>query len=87
MLGNLDGKIVFGYLEELNEGVSKIEIFVVICVYIDNWCWVGVFFYFCIGKCMKKCCVEIVVEYKKVLYNVYIDNVGNIELNCFVICL
>ncbi|WP_462147538.1 glucose-6-phosphate dehydrogenase [Pseudoalteromonas gelatinilytica] len=85
--GNLDGKIVPGYLEELNEGASKTETFVAIRAHIDNWRWAGVPFYLRTGKRMKKRCAEIVVEYKKVSHNVYTDNVGNIEPNRLVIRL
>lgn len=64
-MGFVQGKKVLGYLEE--EGVNKssnIEIFVVICVDIDNWCWVGVLFYLCIGKCLLIKCFEVVVYFK-----------------------
>lgn len=43
--------MVKGYLEE--KGVLEdfnIEIFMVLKCEIDNWRWVGVFFYVCIGK-------------------------------------
>lgn len=85
--GELDSKIVPGYLEELNEGSSKTETFVAIRAHIDNWRWVGVPFYLRTGKRMAKRCAEIVVEYKKVSHNVYEDSVGNIEPNRLVIRL
>ncbi|CAH9066197.1 Glucose-6-phosphate 1-dehydrogenase [Pseudoalteromonas haloplanktis] len=85
--GDLNGKIVPGYLEELNEGASKTETFVAIRAYIDNWRWAGVPFYLRTGKRMAKRCAEIVVEYKKVSHNVYEDSVGNIEPNRLVIRL
>ncbi|MBQ4833295.1 glucose-6-phosphate dehydrogenase [Pseudoalteromonas sp. MMG010] len=85
--GDLNGKIVPGYLEELKEGSSKTETFVAIRAHIDNWRWAGVPFYLRTGKRMAKRCAEIVVEYKKVSHNVYNDNVGNIEPNRLVIRL
>jgi len=85
--GDLNGKIVPGYLEELNEGASKTETFVAIRAHIDNWRWAGVPFYLRTGKRMAKRCAEIVVEYKKVSHNVYEDSVGNIEPNRLVIRL
>jgi len=85
--GDLNGKIVPGYLEELNEGASKTETFVAIRAHIENWRWAGVPFYLRTGKRMAKRCAEIVVEYKKVSHNVYEDSVGNIEPNRLVIRL
>ncbi|WP_352255565.1 glucose-6-phosphate dehydrogenase [Pseudoalteromonas sp. 19-MNA-CIBAN-0066] len=85
--GDLNGKIVPGYLEELNEGSSKTETFVGIREHIDNWRWAGVPFYLRTGKRMAKRCAEIVVQYKKVSHNVYEDSVGEIEPNRLVIRL
>jgi glucose-6-phosphate 1-dehydrogenase len=85
--GDLNGKIVPGYLEELNEGASKTETFVAIRAHIDNWRWAGVPFYLRTGKRMAKRCAEIVVQYKKVSHNVYEDSVGNIEPNRLIIRL
>ena len=85
--GDLNGKIVPGYLEELNEGSSKTETFVGIRAHIDNWRWAGVPFYLRTGKRMAKRCAEIVVQYKKVSHNVYEDSVGEIEPNRLVIRL
>ena len=85
--GDLDGKLVPGYLEELGEGSSTTETFVAIRAHIDNWRWAGVPFYLRTGKRMSKRCAEIVVEYKKVSHNVYEDNVGPIQPNRLVIRL
>lgn len=85
--GDLNGKIVPGYLEELNEGASKTETFVAIRAHIDNWRWAGVPFYLRTGKRMAKRCAEIVVQYKQVSHNVYEDSVGNIEPNRLIIRL
>ncbi|MFC3034094.1 glucose-6-phosphate dehydrogenase [Pseudoalteromonas fenneropenaei] len=85
--GDLAGKLVPGYLEELGEGSSKTETFVAIRAHIDNWRWAGVPFYLRTGKRMKKRCAEIVVEYKKVSHNVYGESVGPIQPNRLVIRL
>ncbi|MFC0116697.1 glucose-6-phosphate dehydrogenase [Pseudoalteromonas xiamenensis] len=85
--GDLAGKLVPGYLEELGEGSSKTETFVAIRAHIDNWRWAGVPFYLRTGKRMKKRCAEIVVEYKKVSHNVYGEGVGPIQPNRLVIRL
>lgn len=85
--GDLNGKIVPGYLEELKEGSSKTETFVAIRAHIDNWRWAGVPFYLRTGKRMAKRCAEIVVEYKPVSHNIYESDVGKIEPNRLVIRL
>jgi glucose-6-phosphate 1-dehydrogenase len=85
--GDLDGKLVPGYLEELQEPTSNTETFVAIRAYIDNWRWAGVPFYLRTGKRMKKRCAEIVVQYKEVSHNVYTKNVGDIAANKLVIRL
>ncbi|RZM76406.1 glucose-6-phosphate dehydrogenase [Pseudoalteromonas rubra] len=79
--GDLNGKLVPGYLEELGEGSSTTETFVAIRAHIDNWRWAGVPFYLRTGKRMKKRCAEIVVEYKPVSHNVYGPSVGPIQPN------
>ncbi|CAM4154250.1 glucose-6-phosphate dehydrogenase [Pseudoalteromonas byunsanensis] len=85
--GELGGKMVPGYLEELGEGSSKTETYVAIRANIDNWRWAGVPFYLRTGKRMKKRCAEIVVEYKRVSHNVYDESVGPIQPNRLVIRL
>ncbi|MEQ2353504.1 glucose-6-phosphate dehydrogenase [Pseudoalteromonas piscicida] len=85
--GDLEGKLVPGYLEELGEGSSKTETFVAIRAHIDNWRWSGVPFYLRTGKRMKRRCAEIVVEYKPVSHNVYGDAAGPIQPNRLVIRL
>ncbi len=85
--GDLNGKLVPGYLEELGAPNSHTETFVAIRAHIDNWRWAGVPFYLRTGKRMHKRCAEIVVEYKDVSHNVYSNNVGNIEPNRLVIRL
>ncbi|MEC8327373.1 MAG: glucose-6-phosphate dehydrogenase [Pseudoalteromonas spongiae] len=84
--GQLDGKLVPGYLEELGEN-SETETFVAIRAHIENWRWAGVPFYLRTGKRMKQRCAEIIVEYKNVSHNVYDETVGGIEPNRLVIRL
>ncbi|MDE3272148.1 glucose-6-phosphate dehydrogenase [Pseudoalteromonas sp. G4] len=84
--GQLDDKLVPGYLEELGEN-SETETFVAIRAHIDNWRWSGVPFYLRTGKRMKKRCAEIIVEYKNVSHNVYDETVGGIQPNRLVIRL
>ena len=85
--GDLDGKLVPGYLEELGQGSSQTETFVAIRAHIDNWRWAGVPFYLRTGKRMKSRCAEIVVEYKPVSHNVYGEAAGPIQPNRLVIRL
>ncbi len=85
--GELNGKLVPGYLEELGDGDSHTETFVAIRAHIDNWRWAGVPFYLRTGKRMKQRCAEIVVQYKNVSHNVYGENVGNIQPNRLIIRL
>lgn len=66
---------------------SKMEIFIVIKVEIDNWCWVGVLFYLCIGKCMLIKVSEVVIYFKCQLYNLFGDSFKNLLFNKLVICL
>lgn len=84
--GELDGKLVPGYLEELGVN-STTETFVAIRAHIENWRWAGVPFYLRTGKRMKKRCAEIIVEYKNVSHNVYEEGVGGIAPNRLVIRL
>lgn len=43
---DIGGKYIKGYWEEKGVGDDfMIEIYVALKFFIDNWCWVGVFFY------------------------------------------
>jgi glucose-6-phosphate 1-dehydrogenase len=62
-----DGKPVAGYMDE--EGIAKnsrIETFVALKTYIDNWRWSGVPFFIRTGKRMKRRASSIYVQFKDV---------------------
>ncbi len=71
--GRIDGKRVVGYLDE--EGVkknSRMESFVALKLFIDNWRWDGVPFYLRTGKRIERKRSEIVINFKPppcVLFN------------------
>lgn len=85
--GEVDGKQVPGYLEELGNDKSTTETFVAIRAHIDNWRWADVPFYLRTGKRMKRRAAEIVIQYKDVSHNVYPDAAGTLEPNRLVIRL
>ena len=70
--GDINGKIVPGYLEEegANQG-SKTETFVAIKAYIDNWRWSGVPFYLLTGKRLAKKQSEVVIYFKPQPHNIF----------------
>ncbi len=64
--GNIDGKDVRGYREE--PGVapsSRVETFVALQIFIDNWRWQGVPFYLRTGKRMPKRLTEIEIKFRR----------------------
>jgi glucose-6-phosphate 1-dehydrogenase len=69
--GNIDGKKVNSYLEDIAEYESKTETFVALKAYVDNWRWKGVPFYMCTGKRLKKRHSEIVINFKSVCHNIF----------------
>lgn len=75
--GEVDGKAVPGYIEELREGTgddeasSRTETFVAIKTEINNWRWKGVPIYLRTGKRMSERFSEIVVQFKSVPHNVF----------------
>jgi glucose-6-phosphate 1-dehydrogenase len=85
--GSYDGKLVQGYLEELNYPYSGTETFVALRAYIDNWRWARVPFYLRTGKRMKQRCAEIVIQFKDVSHRVYEDSAGALEPNRLIIRL
>ncbi len=70
--GTLNGKQVPGYLEELGHD-SHTETFVAIKAHIDNWRWTGVPFYLRTGKRLRQRCAEIVIQFKALSHNVFVD--------------
>jgi glucose-6-phosphate 1-dehydrogenase len=84
--GELGGKQVPGYLEELGKP-SNTETFVAIRAYIDNGRWANVPFYLRTGKRMKQRFAEIVIQYKDVAHRVYSESAGAATPNRLVIRL
>ncbi len=84
--GEMDGKAVPGYLEELGRD-SNTETFVAIRAFIDNWRWAKVPFYLRTGKRLRQRCAEIVIQYKDVSHRVYPDAAGYCAPNRLVIRL
>ncbi|HSC66904.1 MAG TPA: glucose-6-phosphate dehydrogenase [Cellvibrio sp.] len=84
--GEMDGKHVPGYLEELGQG-SNTETFVAIRAYIDNSRWANVPFYLRTGKRMKQRFAEIVIQYKDVAHRVYPESAGVATPNRLIIRL
>jgi glucose-6-phosphate 1-dehydrogenase len=85
--GEVGGKKVPGYLEELGNDQSTTETFVAIRAHIDNWRWASVPFYLRTGKRMKQRAAEIVIQYKDVSHRVYPATAGTLEPNRLVIRL
>jgi glucose-6-phosphate 1-dehydrogenase len=85
--GELAGKLVPGYLEELNQSNSQCETFVAIKTSIENWRWAGVPFYLRTGKRLKTRGAEIVIQFKPVSHRVYQKSVGSPTPNRLVIQL
>ena len=86
--GYLKGNAVPGYLEE--EGAdteSTTESFVALRVDIDNWRWAGVPFYLRTGKRMSYKRTEIVVYFKQLPHNIFIDSYPELPPNKLIIHL
>ena len=71
--GNIDGKQVNSYLEDIAKYESDIDTFVALKVFVDNWRWKGVPFYMRTGKRMNKRYSEIVINFKPVSHNIFSD--------------
>jgi glucose-6-phosphate 1-dehydrogenase len=69
--GNVLGKEVSSYLEDIGKYNSKTETFVALKTYIDNWRWKDVPFYLRTGKRMPKRFSEIVINFKEVKHNIF----------------
>ena len=66
------GQPVKGYLEELSATAdSETETFVAIKAEVKNWRWAGVPFYLRTGKRMSSRHSDIVIQFKKVPYNIF----------------
>jgi glucose-6-phosphate 1-dehydrogenase len=84
--GAVDGKIVKGYLEEL-EKPSKTETYVAIKAHVDNWRWQGVPFYLRTGKRLAERRSEIVIQFKPVPHSIFAERGGQLHPNTLVIRL
>ena len=85
--GNIDNKLVSGYLEELNSPSSNTETFVAIKANIDNFRWANIPFYLKTGKRLKKRSAEIVIQFKDISHNVFDKDAGQLIPNRLVIQL
>lgn len=85
--GNIEGKLVSGYLEELGSGLSQTETFVAIRANIDNWRWAKVPFYLRTGKRLKRRSAEIVIQFKDVSHNAFDPAAGSLVPNRLIIQL
>ena len=85
--GNVEGKLVPGYLEELDSATSHTETFVAIRAHIDNWRWAQVPFYLRTGKRLARRSAEIVIQFKDVSHNAFNDDAGSLVPNRLIIQL
>ena len=70
--GNLDGKAVPGYLEEVKvPGNSRCETFVALRTEVQNWRWAGVPFYLRTGKRLAARDAQIVVNFREVPHPIF----------------
>lgn len=72
--GQINGKKVTGYLDELEDCQSSTETFVAIKAHVESWRWSGVPFYLRTGKRLKERSAEIVIQFKDVTHNVYAEH-------------
>ncbi len=72
--GNINGKQLPSYLEDLGKYDSETETFVATKSYVDNWRWKGVPFYLRTGKCLTGKFSEIVITFKDVPHNIFPDH-------------
>lgn len=69
--GELDGKSVKSYLEDIEKFSSDTETFVAIRAYIDNWRWAGVPFYLRTGKRLSRKHSQITINFKNIPHNIF----------------
>lgn len=69
--GKINDVQVNSYLEDIEKYNSKIDTFVALQAYVDNWRWKDVPFYLRTGKRMKKRYSEIVINFKSVYHNIF----------------
>jgi len=85
--GNIDDKLVSGYLEELKAPSTNTETFVAIKAHIDNFRWSKVPFYLKTGKRLHQRSAEIVIQFKDISHNVFDKNAGSLLPNRLIIQL
>ena len=85
--GEIAGRTVKGYLDELGAPQSNTETFVALKVEISNWRWSGVPFYLRTGKRLESHLSEIVVEFRQVPHNVFSGSSGDVNNNRLVLRL
>ncbi|MFT5819238.1 MAG: glucose-6-phosphate 1-dehydrogenase [Crocinitomix sp.] len=71
--GTVTDEKVNSYLEDIGEYDSGTETFVAIKAYIDNWRWKNTPFYLRTGKRMKKRYSDIVINFKTMPHNIFLD--------------
>ena len=69
--GELEGKSVKSYLEDIEKFSSDTETFVAIRAYIDNWRWAGVPFYLRTGKRLSRKHSQITINFKNIPHNIF----------------
>jgi len=78
---------VNSYLSDLGNSDSKTETFVALKAEIGNWRWSNVPFYLRTGKRLPQRSSEIVIQFKNVPYNVFMQTTGHLQPNRLVIRL
>jgi glucose-6-phosphate 1-dehydrogenase len=71
--GTISENQVNSYLEDIGQYKSETETFVAIKTYIDNWRWKNTPIYLRTGKRMKKRYSDIVINFKKIVHNIFPD--------------
>ena len=86
--GFIKGEPVTGYLEEEGGNPnSSTETFVAIRVDIDNWRWADVPFYLRTGKAMATKRSEVVINFKQLPHNIFMDSYKKLPPNKLIIRL
>ncbi len=75
--GDINGREMPSYLDEIECGKSNTETFVAVKTYVDNWRWTKIPFYLRTGKSMADRYSEIVINFKPVPHNIFLDDVGD----------
>jgi glucose-6-phosphate 1-dehydrogenase len=85
--GEMDGKPVAGYLEELGSAQSKTETFVAIKTGISSWRWNGVPFYLRTGKRLGTQVSDIIIAFRSVPHNIFGASAGALDNNRLILRL